>query len=249
MDLKPTQYKFTVNDTLRIIDLGYKIKFSGSLPLFEDFVAQEFPNFDIYSLLSELEKSFTPTTNLTITREISYCYEPPALQISYINNFATDDEALVFDRKFLRLQTGIIVDHNMCVLPLQYQGKGLLKKVFQISLQQYINMGAKTIHVYAGLNGGGHVWARHGFVAVNKEEVKVILDDAKMHLSKVEYVPVERIFSTYYSKSPLGKDFPMRLWAMLDTMKPILRGARWHGVVNLDNSIQLRNFTDYVFRD
>ena len=248
MHIEPIQYNFTINDTQRIVDLGYDIKHSCSLSL-EDFMTKEFTNFDLVSLLKELEVSFTPTTNLKITREISYDNHQPVLHISYRNNFSADEDALIFDRQFSRSQTGINVNHNLCVLPLQYQGKGIIKKVFQISLQQYINMNAKTIHVYAGLNAGGHVWARYGFVAVNKEEVEAILNDAKKHLSNVEYEPVERIFNKYYSKSPHGKAFPMTLWAKLDFMTPILIGARWHGEINLDNSIQLRNFIDYVFRD
>lgn len=248
MELERHLYTFTITDTKKIIDLGYAIRTSDPVPL-AAFMNKEFINFNLVSLLNELELSLTPTTNLKITRQICYSINPPTLEISFGNEYATDDEALIFDRKFWKSHAVINVDHNMCVLPLNFQGKGVLKKVFQNSLQQYINMDAKIIHIYAGLNGGGYVWARHGFVANNKAEVETILNDAKMRLSATDFKPVEHIFNTYYAKSPNGISFPMRLWAMLDTMKPILMGAHWQGHVNLDNSTQLRNFNSYVFRE
>lgn len=228
MNLIPVPYHFTIADTEKIVDLGYVIKHTCAVS-FETFVAREFTNLDLVSLLQELERSFKPLTTLKIDRSIFYDSYRIKLQINYSNDFRTDDEALMFNRTFLKMQNGIQVHHDMCVLPLIHQGQGKVKKVFQVSLQQYVNMNVQSIHVYAGLTGGGHVWGRHGFVAVNKLEVEHILAEAKTTLNGMDYEAVERIFNTYYTKHPDGKEFPMRLWAMLDCMKPILRGATWHG--------------------
>ena len=102
--------------------------------------------------------------------------------------------------------------------------------------------------VHAGLGGGGYTWARHGFVAVDQKEVQTILTDAHKKLSINEIVPVERIFSKYYSDHPAGTEFPMILWASLPGMKEVLRGSDWNGSLDLHNPEQFRNFSNYVFR-
>lgn len=245
MQLK--KHSFTKADTVKVIDIGYTIKSSSSL-LFEKFMKTEFQNFNLVKLLEEVETTFTPTTSLAITRTIYYQDKPPKLRILYINDYTKDEEALIFDREFVKSVKGVEVNHSYCVIPETHQKKGLVKKVFQVSLQEYVNMGAKKINVHAGLSGGGHVWARHGFVAVDPAEVKVILDEAKRRLKTAEFAPVKHIFDKYYTDYPGGKAFPMILWAKIDFMKEILRGSDWHGEVDLKNKEQFTNFMEYVFR-
>ena len=166
----------------------------------------------------------------------------------YENKHTKVSEALIFDREFFKSAKGIEINHSYCVIPLAHQGKGLVKTIFQSSLQEYLNMGAKRINVEAGLTVGGHIWAKHGFVALNPSEVQVILDDAKKRLKPAEFIPVKRIFDKYYTDNPGGKAFPMVLWAKIDFMKDILRGSDWHGEVDLKNKEQFTNFMEYVFR-
>lgn len=129
MDLRPSNYTFTINDTHRIINLGYLIKHSCSISL-EEFMAYEFPNFDLCTLLKELEASFSITTPLPIKREIIFDNKPPELQINYRNSFSEIQEALVFNRKFYKSKiANIEVEHQYCVLPHNYQGKGILSSL------------------------------------------------------------------------------------------------------------------------
>ena len=248
MKLATSQYRFTVADIETIVDFGYEIVMASSISL-DALINQEFANLDMVSILATLEESFSPTTGLKITRKLICSHNPSSLHIHYCNEYSRDDEALVFDRRFWKKQSEIFIDHNMCVLPREFQGKGILKKIFQKCLQQYFNIGLKKIYVYAGLEGGGHVWARHGFVAIFKDEVEFILEEARTFLIPSEFKAVEHIFTTYYTRNPNGRSFPIVLWAMLDSMKPILRGSHWHGELNLDDSGQLRNFISYVFRE
>lgn len=245
--MQPKKYTFTKADTIKVIDLGYTIIKSSSFS-FEKFLKTEFPNFNLVKLLEAVEATFTPTTKLAISRTIYYQDTPPKLRVLYINDYEKDDEALIFDREFMKSLKGVEINHSYCLIPETHQKKGLVKTIFQTSLQEYINMGAKKINVHAGLSGGGHVWARHGFVAVDPAEVKVILDDAEKRLKTAEFAPVKHIFDKYYTDNPGGKAFPMVLWAKIDFMKEILRGSDWHGEVNLKIKEQFTNFMEYVFR-
>jgi hypothetical protein len=85
-------------------------------------------------------------------------------------------------------------------------------------------------------------------VAIDKNEVEIILDEARKALTSTQFAPVEHIYNTYYTKNPVGNTFPMLLWAGLDGMKDVLPGADWHGEVDLKNNEQFSNFKDYVFR-
>ena len=245
--MQPKKHTFTKADTLKVIDLGYTIIKSSSLS-FEKFLKTEFPNFNFVKLLEEVEATFTPTTKLNISRTIYYQDTPPKLRVLYINDFTKDEEALIFDREFVKSVKGVEINHSYCVIPETHQKKGLVKTIFQTSLQEYINMGAKKINVHAGLSGGGHVWARHGFVAIDPAEVKTILNAAQKALKTIEFGPIKRIFDKYYTDNPGGKAFPMVLWAKIDFMKDILRGSDWHGEVDLKNKEQFTNFMEYVFR-
>lgn len=245
MDAK--KYSFTKADTIKVIDLGYTIKSSPPLS-FEKFLKKEFPNFNLVKLLEEVEATFTPTTKLTISRTIYYQDTPPKMRVLYINDYTKDEEALIFDREFVKSVKGVEINHSYCVIPETHQKRGLVKTIFQTSLQEYINMGAKKINVHAGFSGGGHVWARHGFVAIYPAEVKTILDASQKGLKPAEFGSIKRIFDKYYTDNPGGKSFPMVLWAKIDFMKDILRGSDWHGEIDLKNKEQFTNFMQYVFR-
>jgi hypothetical protein len=227
--------------------MGYKITNTGE-PLFEEFMQSLFPNFNLVALLKVVENQFTATTQEEIIREI-FCDEiKSSLNIAYRNKFKNENGALLFMREFISKKGGIEIKHNYCVIPKDSRNNGLIKPVFQVSLQQYVNMDAKRILLHAGLSGGGYTWARCGFVAIDKSEVGAILHTAKSALNKTDFVAVKKVYDIYYSKNPNGKAFPMDLWAAFYYMKPILMGSDWHGELNLKNQEQFRIFKNYVSR-
>jgi hypothetical protein len=91
-----------------------------------------------------------------------------------------------------------------------------MRKVFQVSLQQYVNMKVRNISVHAWLTGGGYALARAGFVGIGKEEVEQILNNARKQLSPSDFTAVENIYDKFYSDNPDGKAFPMKYWAMYE---------------------------------
>jgi hypothetical protein len=60
-------------------------------------------------------------------------------------------------------------------------------------------MVAQTVKVVAGLSKGAYVWAKYGFVAVNKSEMQGILKRAQAQLTNKQYKRAEAIFNHYYT--------------------------------------------------
>jgi hypothetical protein len=174
-----------------------------------DVYDEVFPKFDLVSILEELERSFAPISKFPIKLVLRLIEQPPYLRIVYYNDYDADSDALVFDRAFSIFSGEIWVDHRYCIVPVEHQGKGIIKGLFQISLQQYVNMGARKITVHSGLEGGGYAWAKAGFVAVDKNEVEVILEAARRILQPDELARVERVYNKYYTDFPNGNAFPI----------------------------------------
>lgn len=247
MHYKQLLHNFTKIDTNHISKIGYQIRGKKSIA-FAPFMRRFFPNFNLVSLLRVVESQFTPTSQTAIIRKIYFDDTLGILRIEYRNEFQNEDDALLFIREFVNKNNIIEIKHEYCVLPKKSRNNGLVKPVFQESLQQYININAKRILVHAGLSGGGYIWAKHGFVAINKDEVDVILNLAKFSLTKSDFNVIKKIYDVYYTNSPNGTSFPMDLWASFDYMKAILMGSDWHGELDLENKEQFRNFKDYVSR-
>lgn len=247
MTLKLQKYSFSKSDTDEIKKIGYVISSSDTTKL-EVFIQKKFPNFNLLKLLQVIETQFTSTTTKPVSRVIKFDNKKSCLRIEYSNQYSSEDDALLFVREFSIVNKEIEIKHEYCVIPKDKRGNGLIKPVFQESLQQYLNIKAKRIKVHAALSGGGYTWAKHGFVAIEKSEIDLILNKAQTTLIGNELTIVKKIYDSYYTKNPNGKSFPIELWAALDFMKPILMGSNWHGEIDLENKEQFHNFKDYVFR-
>lgn len=99
MDLKPTPYTFTGEDEKRIYALGYNVSMGGWCTV-GMFMKKYLPNFDLVSILEELERSFAPISKFPIKRVLRLIEQPPYLRIVYYNDYDADSNALVFDRAF-----------------------------------------------------------------------------------------------------------------------------------------------------
>ena len=160
MQINPKSYTFTSADRLRIVALGYHIDGTPAGLALESFMPTLFPNFDLAGLLEIVDRLFAPTTSLPIRRLIRYNIPKQSLHFMFENTSGDLDETAAFDRVVFWMGKEIIVEHRYCLVPVPNQGKGLIKPVFQESLEQYVNMGVHKIQVHAGFAGGatlGHV--------------------------------------------------------------------------------------------
>ncbi len=248
MEIIAYKYTFSDVDRWRIESLGYHIEGIPPEERLETFMPALFPNFDLAGVLGLVDRLFAPTTSLPVRRHIHYNVPKKILHFIFENTTDVLDDTVAFDRVVFWLDGEIIIEHRYCIVSLPYQGKGLIKPIFQESLQQYVNLGVRKVRVHAGFAGGGYTWARHGFVATDQKEVETILKDADNKLTVNEMSPVRRIYDKYYSEHPTGMDFPMVLWARLPGMKEVLRGSDWRGELDLRNPEQFSNFSNYVWR-
>ena len=113
-------------------------------------------------------------------------------------------------------------------------------------------MDVKEIHVHAGLKDGGLVWAKMWFKALYKYEMENILRSVEQLLGGAEEVKdIRAIFNAYYEKDINGRSFPIRNWANIEAIEPILKldTNNWHGWIDLTNRQELLNFKKYVDRE
>src|ERR1700677_5138391 len=145
MEIIAHKYTFTDTDRRRIEALGYRIEGYPADERLETFMPALFSNFDLAGLLELVDRLFVTTTSLPVRRRIHYNIPKQSLHYIFENTTDVLDETAAFDRFVFWLGGEIIVEHRYCLVPLPFQGKGLIKPVFQESLQQYVNMGVRKI--------------------------------------------------------------------------------------------------------
>ncbi len=223
--------------------LGFS--FSGSSMPADDFINTFFPNFNLFAAVRAINTLLSSTTSSTLSKEIIMAEAPPSVEIRYYSQDWNDkDTGLAFVRTFVSDNAKPVVGHEFFRLPRGARKKGIARKVLTALFQEYVNMGAKKILVFAALEDGGYVWATQYFLAVNPTEVATILTRAQAELSPGEFTLAKRIYDHYYTQHVGGQSFPMYAWAELPFMEPILRKSKWHGAVDLTNPKELTNFVD-----
>ena len=245
MGMARQPYIFKEKDTGTIILLGYE--FNGIRKAgFCKFMKWYYQGFDLAQLLLQIDPLMTPHADTQLTRLISVDHED--LRVELFNQYTSEDNALIFDRIFYKVKGRIHVSHEYLIIPVTARNQGLARKVLKASLQQYLKMGVKMVHVLAGLSIGAYVWATHGYVAVNRSEMDNILRRAGTELLPHQYLAVKAVYDSYYSIHPKGVAFPIHQWADMEFMRVVLmnRESQWEGTLDLENEKQLRKFEKYV---
>jgi len=218
-------HKFTASDVATLDAKGYALVGVSPIDL-PAFMTKYYNGFDLARWISEIEGIMIPHALTPVDRIITVSKDS-SLQVQFENQFTSEDDALIFDRKFFREKGRLKVSHEYLVFPAPSRNKGHNKQVQLASLQHYKAIGVKSIEVIAGLSAGAYVWARHGFVAVYREEMKQLLARAKKLLLPNQFKIVERIYDAYYTKHPQGEEFPISRWADLPFMeKNVLKGPQ-----------------------
>lgn len=248
MTIKAQTQTLTSIEVTKLKSLGFL--FQGIDAFQEEFINTHFTNCNLLLFLNQIDAILSPLCNSSINKIVHlHNLTLPELSIQYFSdNYDDENNGLALSRIFFWQKEGLMVRHDYFRLPASSRNKGIAKKIFQASLQQYINMNVKKILVHADLDDGGYLWARNYFAAINRNEIKQILGDAQNKLTPVQFWAVERIYANYYQKNPAGTAFPIVKWAELPFMKDILRGSNWHGVIDLQDREQFTNFILHVFK-
>ncbi len=208
----------------------------------------KFANLDLLEWVKKIMELLEPISMPPLTIEIDFRFAPvPAILLHYYDKNADHpDYGLSFSRILINTNGQITVKHDYFTLPEPFRAKGIARAVTIAGLQQYSHMGVDKISIYAALANGGYTWARNGFVAVDRTEMKDILERANKMLDSTKFAAIKRIFDSYYNTNPAGEAFPIIKWAELPFMKQVLCGTMWHGEIDLKKQNQLLNFITYV---
>ncbi len=242
---KPYHYTLSSDDIAQIESMGYRL--SGGIAVPADFINAQFENFDLAALLQEINNIFQGLTTVAINKELDLKEILPELLFQYFSdNYYDEKTGLAISRRFEQRLGVKVVHHVFFRLPEIHRNKGIARKIFRASLQQYVNIGVRKILVHAALEDGGYVWAKNFFTASDRNEMRAILNKCKDLLNGRDYNIVNRIYINYYGKNIVGTAFPIQKWAELPFMEPILRGSSWHGAIDFHNTEQFSNFIAYV---
>jgi hypothetical protein len=145
LDITPIQYRFSNADLNQIKALGYSIE-SSELEDIEYMINQYFTNFNLLNLLLTVEKQFSGIEDLKPLKIINLKtkFNIHSIRVSF-NNYIpkrTGKELktnLSFIREFSHYKGLIDVEHLFLLLPKAYRNNGLIKPIFQTSIQEYIN--------------------------------------------------------------------------------------------------------------
>jgi hypothetical protein len=242
-----TEHRVSSLEISALTALGFLIDSTGRQAA-EDFINLHFTGFNLLHFAEETERHLKPVAEDTIVKTITLKDEiPPKLAILYYTvNISDPDHRLIFKRTFIREQDSLTVKHDFLSLPLAARGKRIGRRVLQFCLQHYVAMNVNKIVIHAALDDGGYEWTKAGFRATEPEEMKKILDSANRSLMPVQYNLVKRLYDDYYLTNPTGRAFPIIEWSGLPFMKQTLRENDWHGEIDLTNSTDLFNFSEYV---
>jgi len=138
-----------------------------------------------------------------------------------------------------------IAYHDLLKVPIDAQGKGFSKELFQSLYKQYQNAGIREIRVTANIDVGGYTWAKYGFSA-KAESYDDIMSWAKWQrndkcITKDNYESFSKWIEPYK-----GKDIPMWKLANMPYGKKLLLGSNWNGVIDLKNDVQREIFEKYL---
>lgn len=136
----------------------------------------------------------------------------------------------------------------------QYQGMGVAKQIFRNQIDVYRRMGnIDKVTVSAGLDGGGHTWARFGFVPDRADWIS----NRQQMLSRLRGVtnldPAHRALAEsiirrdnpIYARALAG--MPMAAGAQEGVLgRKLMAGTHWHGTLDLRNPRDMNYFDAYV---
>jgi hypothetical protein len=239
----------TENDIERTEQLGYIIDIGKKLAA--ELLNEHFPGIELTTLSTQVDNLLMAHAEKPVYKHLIIKETPePYFEIVYRSaNHHDPKKGLELIRSFYFKQEILTAKHAYFSLPEDARYKGIGTEILAVFFDQYINMGVGHVELLTGLKDGGAVWVRLGFNALYKHEMEEILNAAEEALPGTPQLQLAKaIFDSYYGKEPNGKSFPIRRWAELDEMDPILKQHSWHGWIDLTNREELSNFKTNVGR-
>lgn len=148
-------------------------------------------------------------------------------------------------RAFGREKDGTFtVEHRYFEIEKTLQGKGLSKTVLRTFYEEYRAMGVDKIGVHANIDVGGYTWARYGFQAESRNDVKYAIKWGALNPTQKGYI--EKMIDDWYSTRPDDSPFPIKKIADLTYGRTALLGQDWMGTLDLRDAAQRAVFEKYL---
>jgi len=151
----------------------------------------------------------------------------------------------------------LIAEHDGLGIPRMLQGNDFSRMLNSILYNFYLSNNFKKILTKAGLDVGGYVWASAGFAATREGDVKKIIKDAYDNLhtfksaSRSLIEELEEDANEHYDSLDAHNPYPIYQWLTFDSreaLEEVLKGSKWRGELNLEDSVQTFIFEKYVYK-
>lgn len=148
-------------------------------------------------------------------------------------------------RGFKRGEDGVLtVEHRLFEVDKDYQGKGLSKAVLRAFYEEYRAVGVDKITVHANIDVGGYTWARYGFQADSRNDVKYAVNWSELNPTQSKHI--QQMIDDWYATRPEDSPFPIKKIADLTYGRTALLGRDWFGTIDLRDSAQREVFEKYL---
>jgi hypothetical protein len=224
------------------------VYFASDEQKIKDFLTNQYPNFNLEQVLSELEQA-AAARQFEWDRVQIQVTTRGNLHIQHHFDPGNHDEEPLSLRRILMVPSdnGRRASHEEMILPESMQRKGLSRYLIRPYYNQYKVSGVDFIDAYAGANGGGYALARYGFDAVNQEDIiKILIRAQTLGIDSEALNILAEDVKRFYESNPHSAPFRIHEWSQTPFGEKLLAGTYWKAVLDLHNSDQLDIFEEYL---
>ncbi|MVN79312.1 hypothetical protein GO988_23515 [Hymenobacter sp. HMF4947] len=217
----------------------------------DEFLATHYPSFSLASILEELEQAASKWGFEWGMRHV-YTLTSGNLFIhyQYDDMEKSEEEGSLVVRRILKQPdaSGKRASHEQLYIPNGMQNQTASRDLLRPFYKQYIAADIDYIDAFASEEGGGYALAKYGFSAIEPKEVFTILDEAIERGIPAASIDILRNQAVeFYDTRPVGTPFPIWQWSKTPFAKALLRGTRWHAVLNFHDRLQAQTFKAYLY--
>ena len=227
------------------------VYFASDEALITRFLTEEFPGFDLFRVLHELEAVASKWGFEWGTRQVSVGGLGGLLiHHQYDDLEAGTQESLILKRTLKKLSPDAErrVSHEELFLPAAFQNRGLSRELILPYYAQYQAARVDRIDARAGAAGGGYALAKYGFAALNQHEVLAILTQGLVRgIDPAAINDLREQVEEFYRANAAPGLFPIWEWARTPFSKLLLRETNWLAALDMHNPAQRATFEAYLY--
>jgi GNAT superfamily N-acetyltransferase len=164
--------------------------------------------------------------------------------------FSSGGERIATATRTFDLNERVVKHAGFSVTP-ERRGRGLATLLTRNSVDAYREVGITKVTLSAGMDAGGYVWARLGFLP-SKDEWRQVRGAVRAKLESIPSVPAEAAEAVRYA---LADDEATAIWEIADLDveadgkrlgRLLLSGTAWEGMLDFCNPDAMDRLSAYV---